>query len=150
MIEKSASTFITDYGSDSLNEMVKKLKATSDARRRYEYVLWLAKKLPDMPEEIRTEKLKVKGCISQVFVYGELVEGRLSWQGYSDALITRGLLSFLIQGLNNLTPKEVLAINPNFISETGLHGSLTPSRANGFLNILLAMQSQAKSHEPNT
>ena len=40
--------------------------------------------------------------------------------------------------------KEVLAINPQFIENTGLNSSLTPSRANGFLNIFLKMNAQAK------
>ena len=124
--------------------MINKLKTPSDSRRRYEYVLWLGKKLPDLPEEFRTESRKVKGCVSQVFVLARLSEGCLKWQGYSDALITKGLLAFLINGLNDLTPNEVSNINPDFITATGLQGSLTPSRANGFLNIFMMMQSQAK------
>ena len=50
-----------------------------------------------------------------------------------------------ISGLNDLTPKQVLNINSKFIEETGLKKSLTPSRSNGFLNILLKMQSQANN-----
>ncbi len=135
-----------DFGSKELNKIVEKLKTTADPRRRYEYILWLAKKLPTLSETDLEERIKVKGCVSQVYVQGQLHEGRLKWHGYSDALITRGLLALLIQGLNNLTPQEVIAINPDFISATGLKSSLTPSRANGFLNILLAMKSQAKVH----
>ena len=149
MAETTAKSCIKNYGSESLNKMVNKLKATSEPRRRYEYILWLAKTLPNLPEELRTEILKVKGCVSQVFVLGEVIEGQLQWKGYSDALITRGLLAFLIQGLNNLTPAEVLAIKPDFIMATGLHSSLTTSRTNGFLNIFLAMQKQARAYERN-
>ncbi|WP_320668069.1 SufE family protein [Prochlorococcus sp. MIT 1307] len=149
MTKASTPSCIENYGSESLNEMIKKLKATSDSRRRYEYVLWLAKKLPTLAEELRIDALKVKGCISQVFVLGQLVEGKLEWQGYSDALITRGLLAFLIQGLSDLTPGEVLAVDTSFIAATGLQSSLTPSRANGFLNIFLAMRAQAKAHSMN-
>ena len=145
MDEPSTATCVETYGSEALNKMLKKLKATSDPRRRYEYLLWLAKKLPHLPEELRTETIKVKGCVSQVFVLGDLIDGRLQWQGYSDALITRGLLAFLIEGLKGLTPNEVITINPNFISDTGLQSSLTPSRANGFLNIFLKMKAQAHS-----
>ena len=145
MDEPCTATSVETYGSEALNKMLKKLKATSDPRRRYEYVLWLAKKLPHLPEELRTETIKVKGCVSQVFVHGALIDGRLQWQGYSDALITRGLLAFLIEGLKGLTPNEVITINPNFISDTGLQSSLTPSRANGFLNIFLKMKAQAHS-----
>ena len=42
-----------------------------------------------------------------------------------------------------LTPNEVIKIDKKFIEDTGLRSSLTPSRSNGFLNILLKMQSQA-------
>ena len=146
MAESVVSESIDTYGSEPLNDMIRKLKTASDPRRRYEYVLWLAKKLPELPEELRTEDIKVKGCVSQVFVLGELNEGLLRWKGYSDALITKGLLAFLIQGLNDLTPTEVSQIQPSFIEDSGLQGSLTPSRANGFLNILLAMQSQAEAY----
>ena len=67
----------------------------------------------------------------------------MHWQGDSDALITKGLLAFLIEGLNGLTPRQVREIDPGFIEATGLQASLTPSRANGFLNILRMMQTQA-------
>ena len=125
--------------------MVEKLGGTSDPRRRYEYVLWLAKKLGPFPETLRQEPYKVKGCVSQVFVVGSLEEGRLHWLGDSDAQITKGLLALLIQGLEGLTPEQAAAVDPGFIAETGLQASLTPSRANGFLNILKSMQAQARS-----
>ena len=149
MTKNSAAASVENFGSETLNAMIQKLQTTSDSRKRYEYVLWLAKKLPNLPEELRKESFKVKGCVSQVFVLGELIEGRLQWKGYSDALITKGLLSFLIKGLNNLTPEEIISIKPEFIQATGLQSSLTPSRANGFLNIFLAMQAQAKTHAIN-
>ena len=145
MDDNSATTSTEDFGSEGLNKIVTKLKATPNPRKRYEYILWLAKRLPELPEDSLTEKIKVKGCVSQVYVDGQLYKGKIQWKGYSDALITKGLLALLIQGLNNLTPDEVMKINPIFIEATGLQGSLTPSRANGFLNILLAMQAQASS-----
>ena len=130
-------------GSDALDRMVESLGSTADPKRRYEYVLWLAKKLEPMPEEQQTEAIKVKGCVSQVFVQGRLDQGLMRWQGDSDALITKGLLALLIQGLDGLTPEQVQSMDPAFISATGLQASLTPSRANGFLNILRTMQQQA-------
>ena len=133
------------FGSKELDKMVKRLKSTSEVRRRYEYVLWLGKKLPILPEESMSDSIKVKGCVSTVYVLGEIINGKLKWKGFSDALITKGLLSLLISGLENLTPEEVIAIDETFIKETGLSATLTPSRANGFLNILLNMKSQAKN-----
>tara|TARA_B100000579_G_C22775810_1_gene826484 strand:+ start:322 stop:780 length:459 start_codon:yes stop_codon:yes gene_type:complete len=133
----------TGYGSEELDKIVSRLSSTKDSRRKYEYVLWLAKKLPEIPNQDINDSIKVKGCVSQVFVLGTLKNGKITWQGYSDALITKGLLALLIMGLDNLTPLEILNININFVKETGLGASLTPSRANGFLNIFLNMKSQA-------
>ena len=126
-----------------LFEYVDKLKSTDDPKRKYEFILWLGKKLPSTNEKILIPQNKVKGCVSEVYVEATLVKGKITWEGYSDALITKGLLSFLINGLNELSPEEVLNLDNKFIDETGLKKSLTPSRSNGFLNILIKMKSQA-------
>ena len=129
-----------------LSKSVEKLKKSGDPIRKYEYILWLGKKLKEPNNDILIAENKVKGCVSDVFVKATINGGRLYWEGYSDALITKGLLAFLINGLSELTPKDVVKINKNFIEETGLKASLTPSRSNGFLNILLKMQSQANEY----
>ncbi len=134
-------------GSSALDRIVERLGSTADPRRRYEFVLWLARKLPPLPDEFRQEAFKVKGCVSQVYVVGRLEDGKLHWQGDSDAQITKGLLALLIEGMEGLTPVEAAAIDPAFIAATGLQASLTPSRANGFLNILRMMQAQARRLE---
>jgi len=112
-------------GSEKLDQIVERLKGTADPKRRYEYVLWLAKKLQPLPEEFRNDAFKVKGCVSQVYVVGQLV--------------------LLIEGMEGLEPAAAAAIDPAFLAETGLQTSLTPSRANGFLNILRTMQAQARA-----
>jgi cysteine desulfuration protein SufE len=131
-------------GTPALDQMVERLSGSGDPRRRYEYVLWLGKKLQPLPETLRQDTYKVKGCASQVYVVGELREGQLHWQGDSDAAITKGLLAFLIQGMEGLTPEQVVALDPAVLTATGLQASLTPSRANGFLNIFRMMQAQAR------
>jgi len=145
VIQIKEKSFINTYGSDSLDNLIERLQSTSDPKRRYEYILWLAKSLPILTEDFHRETTKVKGCISEVFVLGILLNGKIQWKGYSDALITKGLLAFLVKGLNDLTPFEVLSIDEKFIEMTGLSKSLTPSRANGFLNIFLKMKAQAKA-----
>ncbi len=134
-------------GSAALDRIVERLGSTGDPRRRYEYVLWLAKKLEPFPEELRRDDYKVKGCVSQVYVVGSLKDGKLHWRGDSDAQITKGLLALLIEGLEGMSPEQAVALDPAFIAATGLQASLTPSRANGFLNILRTMQAQARQLE---
>jgi cysteine desulfuration protein SufE len=133
-----------DSGSPVLDQMVERLRGSTDPKRRYEYVLWLGKKLQPFPDALRQDAYKVRGCLSQVFVVGELQEGRLHWQGDSDASITKGLLALLMQGMEGLTPKQAMALDPAILTATGLQASLTPSRANGFLSIFHTMQAQAR------
>jgi cysteine desulfuration protein SufE len=54
----------------------------------------------------------------------------------------------LIRGMNGLTPQEVVELSPDFIKETQLDVSLTPSRANGFYNIFKMMQAKAADLSP--
>ena len=131
-------------GSRTLDQMVERLAGASDPKRRYAYVLWLARKLPAPEPGLFCDDNRVRGCVSQVYVRGSLEEGRLHWRGDSDAQITKGLLALLIEGTEGLEPAVLVAMSPAFIQETGLQASLTPSRANGFLNIFKTMQAQAR------
>ena len=127
----------------NLARIVEKFKRRSDPKKRYEQLLWYAKKLEGMPEESKIEENKVQGCVSQVYITADLEDGKICYKGDSDAQLVKGLVALLIEGLNGLTPNEIMAVTPDFIEETGLQVSLTPSRANGFFNIFKKMQQQA-------
>jgi len=79
---------------DNLSKLVDKLKKSEDPNSKYEYILWFAKKLKEPDSEILVEENKVKGCVSEVFVKANIKGGKLFWEGYSDALITKGYWHF--------------------------------------------------------
>jgi cysteine desulfuration protein SufE len=126
-----------------LDRIVQRFKSRSNPKQRYEQLLWYAKKLESMPEEDKTPENKVNGCVSQVYITAKLQNDKVWYEGDSDAQLVKGLVAFLIEGLNGLTPGEILQITPDFIEETGLKVSLTPSRANGFYNIFQMMKKKA-------
>ena len=126
-----------------LAKIVDRFQRRTNPKQKYEQLLWYAKKLPPMPESAKTEGNKVKGCVSQVYITASLEDGKVRYQGDSDAQLVKGLVAFLIEGLNNLSPEEVIKVEPNFIEDTGLKVSLTPSRANGFFNIFQMMKKKA-------
>ncbi|MFB2978576.1 SufE family protein [Microseira sp. BLCC-F43] len=131
----------------NLARMVERFARQSDPKQRYEQLIWLAKKLPEFPESEKVPENKVSGCVSQVYITSGLNDGKVVYQGDSDSQLVKGLVAFLIQGLNGLTPEEILKVNPDFIQQTGLNVSLTPSRANGFYNIFQKMKNQALSYQ---
>ncbi len=128
----------------TLDRMVQRFKRASSNKLRYEQLITIAQKLPPFPDEHKIPDNKVPGCVSQVYVIADADEaGKVQFQGDSDSQLTKGLLAFLIMGMNGLTPQEIAEVNPDFIQETGLQASLTPSRANGFYNIFQTLKKKA-------
>jgi cysteine desulfuration protein SufE len=128
---------------DSLAKIVERFKRRTNPKQRYEQLLWYAKRLDELPEADKVPENKVPGCVSQVFITANLEDGKVCYRGDSDAQLVKGLVALLIEGLNGLTPDEILQITPDFIQDTGLSVSLTPSRANGFYNIFQTMKKKA-------
>lgn len=133
----------------NLAKIVERFQRHTDPKKRYEQLLWYAKKLDAMPEEGKIPENKVHGCTSQVYITADLREGKIWYQGDSDAQLVKGLVALLIQGLNGLSPAEILGLTPDFIEATGLQVSLTPSRANGFYNIFNLMKKKALEFQLN-
>lgn len=127
----------------ALEQIVQRFQRVSDPKQRYEQLLSLAKRLDAFPESEKIPENKVQGCVSQVYIIADLKDGKVKYQGDSDAQLVKGLVALLIKGLNDLTPDEILQVEPDFIQATGLNVSLTPSRANGFYNIFRMMQQKA-------
>ncbi len=127
----------------ALSQIVQRFARVTDPKQRYEQLLSLAKRLNAFPEADKIPENKVSGCASQVFITAELIEGQVKYQGDSDSQLVKGLVALLIRGLDGLAPAEILQLTPDFIQETGLNVSLTPSRANGFYNIFRLMQQKA-------
>ena len=134
----------------NLARIVEKFKKRSDPKKRYEQLLWYGKKLEAVPEDSKVEENKVQGCVSQVYITADLKDGKIWYKGDSDAQLVKGLVAFLIEGLNGLTPNEIIEVTPDFIEETGLNVSLTPSRANGFYNIFQMMKKKALAFQLGT
>ena len=129
---------------ESIDRIVKRFQRLTDPKQRYEQLILYGKKLADFPDALKTPHNKVQGCVSQVFVVAELDENEhVVFTGDSDALISKGFLGLLSICMSGLTQKEIELLTPDFIKETGLVASLTPSRANGFYNVFKKMQQQA-------
>lgn len=128
---------------EALAKIVQRFQRVSDPKRKYEQLLYYAKKVADFPEADKQPDNKVQGCVSQVYVTAALVDGKVQFAGDSDAQLVKGLVGLLIEGLDGLSPQEIAGLTPDFIQDTGLDVSLTPSRANGFYNIFKLMQQKA-------
>ena len=125
----------------SLKGLVAAFSAVPDPMLRYKQLLHFAEKLEPLAPEHQTPENKVEGCVSQVWVKGFLQDdGTVTYKAESDSQLTKGLAALLVKGLSGATPEAITSLQPSFIEMLGLQQSLTPSRNNGFLNMLLKMQ----------
>jgi len=128
---------------EKLDRIVQRFQRRNDPKQRYRQLLALAQRLEDLPPSEQTPENKVSGCVSQVYVTAALDDGKVTFRGTSDAQLVKGLVALLIEGLSDLPPADIAAVDPSFIEETGLQVDLTPSRANGFYNIFQTMKQKA-------
>lgn len=124
----------------SIEETIEDLKLDFETleewEHRYEYIIDLGKQLPEYPEAWKKEEYEVHGCQSQVWIHPDLKDGRLQFDGTSDALIVKGLVGLILKVYSNRTPENILSHPPEFIKELGLEKHLMSTRVNG-LNELL-------------
>ena len=102
-----------------------------DWTQKYEYIIELSKDLESMNKELKNEDNLIKGCQSKVWLHAELSDGKINFLADSEAIITKGIISILLNIFNNRTPNEILSSNMDFIEKIGLKEHLSPNRANG-------------------
>ena len=102
-----------------------------DWTQKYENIIELSKDLELMNKELKNEDNLIKGCQSKVWLHAELVDGKINFLADSEAIITKGIISILLNIFNNRTPNEILSSNMDFIEKIGLKEHLSPNRANG-------------------
>lgn len=117
--------------------LVQEFEALASWEDRYKKLIELGRKLADMPEELKTESNKVKGCQSQVWLFAKLNEqGEMLLWGDSDALLVKGLVAVLLRVYSGAKPEEILQTPPEFLKTLGFESHLSPSRANGLHSML--------------
>lgn len=118
-----------------------------DWEDRYRYVIELGRAMPPLPEELRTDANKVRGCASQVWLATTTTAGApLHFQGDSDALIVRGLVAILIALYQDKSADEILATDaPAVLASLGLKDHLTPQRSNGVASMVERIRADARA-----
>jgi cysteine desulfuration protein SufE len=123
-----------------------------DWEDRYRYIIELGRTLAPLPDALRSDANKVRGCASQVWLASRAERGapgnqaRLHFEGDSDAHIVRGLIAILFALYQDRTADEILDVDANGVfAELGLKEHITPQRSNGFFSMVERIRADAKS-----
>ena len=103
---------------------------------KYEYLIELGKKLPPYPEEDKTDDKLIKGCQSRVWLNYRVEGGKIFFQADSDAIITKGIISLLVEVYSGRTAEEIADDDFSFLDSIGLKENLSPTRANGLVSMI--------------
>ncbi|CAK8570503.1 unnamed protein product [Lathyrus sativus] len=127
-----------------LQEIVNLFQSVQEPKAKYEQLLFYGKTLKPLEPQFKTKENKVEGCVSQVWVRAYMDSDKnVVYEADSDSVLTKGLAALLVQGFSGRPVNEIIRVTPDFVMLLGLQQSLTPSRNNGFLNMLKLMQKKA-------
>ena len=122
------------------NEIIEEFSQFDDWMDKYALLIDLGNTLQPLEDKYKIPQNIIEGCQSRVWLNANLVEGKVIYEGESDAVLVKGIVSMLIQVLSGHTPEEILDTDLYFIEKIGLREHLSPTRSNG----LLAMVKQMK------
>lgn len=129
----------------NIEEIVENFEMLDDWEDRYRYVIELGKAMTGLPDGLRTDRTKVSGCASQVWlVVGNDAAGNLVVTGDSDAHIVRGLVALVCAMYSGIRPAEAAALDPTALfARIGLAEHLSAQRANGLRAMVARVRREA-------
>lgn len=123
-----------------ITALVERFNQYSDWEDRYREMVKMGKAMPELDEKFKSEKYRVKGCQSQVWLVPELKDGKVFFMADSDAMLVKGIAALLVEAYSGLAPDEVCSQRPDFLKEIGITEHLSMNRTNGLANMVKQIQ----------
>ncbi|KQN51451.1 Fe-S metabolism protein SufE [Pseudomonas sp. Leaf48] len=115
-------------------------QAAAGWEQRARLLMQWGERLPALSAEDMCEANRVHGCESQVWLVGQLRDGRWQFNANSDARLIRGLVALLLARVNGLSVAELQQVDlPDWFNQLGLGRQLSQSRSNGLNAVLKRM-----------
>ena len=125
------------------DEIIEEFGQFDDWMDKYGLLIDLGNSLEPLDEKHKTPQNIIEGCQSRVWLNAEMKDGKVIYQGESDAILVKGIVSLLIQVMTNHTPDEILETELYFIDKIGLKEHLSPTRSNGLVAMVKQMRMYA-------
>lgn len=125
------------------NSIIEDFELFDDWMQKYEYLIELGKDLSIINPEDKKDSQLIEGCQSRVWLDALYLDGKMEFKADSDAIITKGIISLLIDILDNQSPVDIVKSDLFFINKIGLQDHLSPTRANGLLSMVKRMKQES-------
>jgi len=116
-----------------------------DSEDRYRLLIDLGRKLEQMPDALKTDATKVRGCSASVWVYPTRTEGGgLHFLADSNAAITKGIVALILSAVQDRPAAEVAAIDiAEALEPFDLKRELSSNRTQGVPNMIALVRETA-------
>ena len=112
---------------------------------RYRLLIDLGRQLEPMPDALKTDATKVRGCAASVWVYPTSEDGRLHFLADSNAAITKGVVALVLAAVQDRSAAEVAAMDvAEALAPFELSRHLSANRTQGVPNMIALVQDTAK------
>jgi cysteine desulfuration protein SufE len=113
---------------------------------RYRLLIDLGRELDPMPEALKTDATKVRGCSASVWVYPTTTDdGRLHFLADSNAAITKGIVALILSAVQDKPAGEVAAMDlTEALAPFELRKHLSANRTQGVPNMIALIRETAQ------
>ena len=118
-----------------------------DAEERYRLLIDLGRQLEPMPEALKTDATKVRGCSASVWVYPTARDGRLHFLADSNAAITKGIVALILAAVQDKPAAEVAQMDVGeALAPFELRKHLSANRTQGVPNMIALVTKTAERY----
>ena len=116
-----------------------------DSEDRYRLLIELGRKLEPMPDALKTDATKVRGCSASVWVYPTRTDdGRLHFMADSNAAITKGVVALVLAAVQDRAAGEIAATDiAAALAPFDLARELSSNRTQGIPNMIALVRDTA-------
>ena len=118
-----------------------------DVEDRYRLLIDLGRQLEPMPDALKTDATKVRGCSASVWVYPTASDGRLHFLADSNAAITKGIVALILSAVQDRAAAEVAEMDINeVLAPFELKKHLSANRTQGVPNMIALIKQTAERY----
>ena len=116
-----------------------------ESEDRYRLLIELGRKLEPMPDALKTDATKVRGCSASVWVYPtRLDDGRLHFMADSNAAITKGVVALVLSAVQDRAAADIAATDiAAALAPFDLARELSSNRTQGVPNMIALVRDTA-------
>ena len=116
-----------------------------DSEDRYRLLIELGRKLEPMPDALKTDATRVRGCSASVWVYPTATDGRLHFLADSNAAITKGVVALVLASVQDKPAAEVATADiAAMLAPFDLGRELSSNRTQGIPNMITLVRDTAQ------